>query len=122
MPIGTSICAARKGVVLETRDNQKTGLWNQIVQKSNYVKIKHDDGSLTLYGHLKHGSISKNIGDSVAKGECFALSGNTGKSSGPHLHLAILVSIDDEEISIPFKFTNIDGKLTTPVYMEWLTW
>lgn len=122
MPVGTSICASREGLVLDVKQNQKAGLWNKIVQKSNYVKIKHDDGSLALYAHLKHNSITKNIGDFVKKGECFALSGNTGKSSGPHLHFAVLVPTDNNEISIPFEFSNADGKLITPMYMEWLFW
>ena len=49
-----------------------------------HVRIRHADGSMTIYGHLTKPYVSK--GDKVAAGQRIGLSGNTGDSSGPHLH------------------------------------
>lgn len=49
-----------------------------------YIVVEHDDGMETRYAHLKRSMVS--AGEYVAAGEAIALSGNTGNSSGPHLH------------------------------------
>jgi murein DD-endopeptidase MepM/ murein hydrolase activator NlpD len=56
----------------------------------NMVKVKHSGGYVSLYGHLDGFRVS--VGDSVSKGEVIAYSGNTGTSSGPHLHLGIYLN------------------------------
>ena len=56
----------------------------------NAVYIQHDDGSVAMYGHMKLGSLtSKNIGETVERGEFLGLVGSSGNSTGPHLHLEI---------------------------------
>lgn len=52
----------------------------------NYVKIKHDDGYYTLYGHIKYNTVQVKVGDRVKKGERLGYMGNTGYSNGGHLH------------------------------------
>ena len=53
----------------------------------NYVVIKHTNGVQTLYGHLD--SILVDQGQTVSKGQNIARSGNTGQSTGPHLHFEV---------------------------------
>jgi murein DD-endopeptidase MepM/ murein hydrolase activator NlpD len=53
----------------------------------NYVALLHADGRLTIYGHMRHGSLtSKSIGQTVAQGEYLGTAASSGNSSGPHLH------------------------------------
>lgn len=58
--------------------------------KWNAIYLRHDDGTLTWYGHLKEGSVTaKQIGERVEKGEYLGLVGSSGFSSGPHLHFEV---------------------------------
>ena len=52
-----------------------------------YIDIKYTDGSVSRYGHLT--SVSASVGQQVSPGDVVALSGNTGRSTGPHLHMEI---------------------------------
>lgn len=81
---GTSILAAAAGVVIVARDN---GAWNG--GYGNYIVIKHDNGTQTLYGHAKTGSLKVSVGDAVAKGQAIAGVGHTGKATGNHLHFEV---------------------------------
>ncbi len=52
-----------------------------------YVIVRHSNGYFSLYAHLKKKGVLGKLGDNVTNGQEIALSGNTGGSSGPHLHL-----------------------------------
>jgi murein DD-endopeptidase MepM/ murein hydrolase activator NlpD len=52
-----------------------------------YVVIKHANGTQTLYAHLSSNAVG--VGDVVAAGETIGALGNTGKSTGPHLHFEV---------------------------------
>lgn len=56
----------------------------------NVIIIKHGDGMETIYGHCS--KLEKKVGDKVAKGDKIALVGNTGRSTGPHLHFELRVN------------------------------
>jgi murein DD-endopeptidase MepM/ murein hydrolase activator NlpD len=77
VPIGTEIRAARSGVV------QFVG-GDPLVSYGYYIKIESDDGWVTVYGHLSQFLVES--GTPVNAGDVIALSGNTGHSTGPHLH------------------------------------
>lgn len=81
-PIGTQVYAAMDGVVTLTRSG---GGWNG--GYGNYVVIKHKNGVQTLYAHLD--SVSVNKGENVSKAQFIGRSGNTGQSTGPHLHFEV---------------------------------
>ncbi len=85
LEIGTEVQAARAGKVVEAYDGTKDSLGG----RSNFVKIEHGDGTLAYYAHLKFNSVVVKIGDKVEKGQMIALSGNSGNSTGPHLHFEV---------------------------------
>ncbi|HEX4945813.1 MAG TPA: M23 family metallopeptidase [Blastocatellia bacterium] len=75
---GTPIHAINSGKVILARDMYYEG---------NCVVIDHGQGLLSLYFHLSQFKTKE--GDSVTKGQLIALSGGTGRATGPHLHLAV---------------------------------
>lgn len=79
-PIGTSVVASCGGVV--SRAGWGSGYGNLVV-------IEHPDGRQTRYGHLS--KVLVKPGQKVNQGDKIALSGNTGRSTGPHLHFEILI-------------------------------
>ena len=77
--IGDSIVAAYPGKVVVSKYNRRG--------YGHYVMIEHANGTRTLYGHLKKRLV--NVGDVVEGGQLVGWGGNTGRSSGPHLHFEI---------------------------------
>lgn len=62
---------------------------NSANSAGNYVTIKHDNGYVTKYFHLKYGSIVLRVGDRVKQGQRIGFMGNTGNSYGAHLHFQL---------------------------------
>ncbi len=83
---GTPVYAADNGKVIVAEDSGNG--------YGNYIIIDHQNGFKTLYGHNSELLVS--VGDIVAKGDKIALSGNTGNSTGPHLHFEI--QVNDEKV------------------------
>lgn len=81
-PIGTVVFAALDGVVTLTRGGDA---WNG--GYGNYIVIKHSNGIQTLYAHLS--SIGIDQGETVSRGQSIGRSGNSGQSTGPHLHFEV---------------------------------
>lgn len=81
VPVGSPVLAAANGTVIIA----KNGGWNG--GYGSYVVVAHPNGTQTLYGHLN--SVSVERGDSVVKGQKLGGMGNTGHSTGPHLHFEI---------------------------------
>ena len=87
---GTTICAARAGVVTAVRqDSDKGGLKPENLADGNYIIIQHNDSSTAWYWHLKKNGVLVQEGDSVQEGQPIGLSGNTGFSAFPHLHFEV---------------------------------
>ncbi|VVN97032.1 peptidoglycan DD-metalloendopeptidase family protein [Pseudomonas fluorescens] len=108
MPEGTPIIAARGGVVVRT-ENAQTGRGTD--PSGNFVRVLHDDGTMGVYLHLKRGSVNVREGQRVAVGSPLALSGNTGNSSGPHLHFVVQRNTGLGLVSIPYQFNQSVGNL-----------
>ncbi|MBB3104378.1 M23 family metallopeptidase [Azomonas macrocytogenes] len=108
MPVGTPIIAARAGVILEVQDGQPGPSPNPA---GNFVRIQHDDGSHTAYLHLSRGSLRVKEGQRVKVGTLLGNSGNTGRSTGPHLHFVVQKEIAGSMISVPFRFSRPVGSL-----------
>lgn len=92
---GTPIQSIADGVVITATDNGGG--------YGSYVEIQHvvDGRTITsLYAHMQYGSLGLSVGDSVAAGQFVGLTGTTGQSTGPHLHLELFyddgVRIDPE--------------------------
>ncbi|SEJ74655.1 protein of unknown function [Pseudomonas linyingensis] len=101
MPEGTPILAARDGMVVATLNNQAGAAPNP---GGNHVRILHDDGTMGVYLHLQQGSVQVGVGQRVRAGAPIARSGNTGRSSGPHLHFVVQRNVGLAVESIPFQF------------------
>lgn len=101
MPEGTPILAARGGMVVRI-ENAQTGRGNN--PSGNYVRILHDDGTMGVYLHLMQGSVNVREGQRVVVGAPIGRSGNTGNSTGPHLHFVVQRNVGMALESIPFEF------------------
>lgn len=105
IPEGTNIYAARSGVVMDVaNDFIGSGRTEKDKQRANYVRILHDDGTMALYAHLKLESVQFAVGLRVERGQLIGKSGNTGYSTGPHLHFAIQKNYGMLLRSLPFEF------------------
>ena len=78
VPVGTAIRAAGPGMVVEVGENAEYG---------RFIRLSHADGYETLYAHNSSVTVAKDA--RVAAGDQIALSGNTGRSTAPHLHFEV---------------------------------
>jgi murein DD-endopeptidase MepM/ murein hydrolase activator NlpD len=78
---GSTIRAAAGGEVLIAKGSGWNGGYG------NYVVIRHNNGTQTLYAHLS--SLNVGVGDVVGQGETIGGMGNTGRSTGTHLHFEV---------------------------------
>jgi len=106
MPIGTEIHSPIDGTVIAVKD---LGNWNA----GKYIKVRTEDGNTDLiFGHLSEFKVK--IGDHVEKGDLLALSGNTGNSTGPHLHLGARDAHTGEWIN-PEKWVDIFQEISAEI-------
>ena len=94
VPEGQPVYAADNGKVIVAEDSGNG--------YGKYIILDHQNGYKTLYGH--NSALEVSVGDIVAKGECIARSGNTGNSTGPHLHFEI--HVNDEKVD-PQRYLTI---------------
>lgn len=102
MPEGTPIVAARSGMVVKIENSQSGRGTNP---SGNFVRILHDDGTMGVYLHLMRGSVAVREGVRVEAGAKIGRSGNTGNSTGPHLHFVVQRNVGLALESIPFDFS-----------------
>ena len=102
---GTPVVASKTGVV------EKYRVSSDSIGYGTFVLLRHSDGLRTLYAHLIP-QLNLQDGQTIKQGEVFASSGNTGRSTGPHLHF--------EVISLEAKATNpaqfLSLRLDNPIY------
>ena len=77
-PVGTPVVAPRDGTVLATGSSPTFGV---------FLRIMHPDGYISFFAHLHRVTVT--AGDTVRQSERIAYSGNTGRSTGPHLHFGL---------------------------------
>jgi len=81
MSVGTPLWAAAGGTVIRSMNSGWNGGYG------NYVIIQHANNTQTIYGHMKNTIVS--VGQTVTQGQLIGYSGNSGNSTGPHLHLEV---------------------------------
>jgi murein DD-endopeptidase MepM/ murein hydrolase activator NlpD len=111
MPIGTDVFAAREGIVIEVAgDFFESGTdLAEDGPRANVVRVLHDDGTMALYVHLNWNTIRVVPGQHVSRGEYLADSGNTGFSTGPHLHFVVQRNQGGSLLSVPLQFADANG-------------
>lgn len=83
-PIGTPVYAAASGEVIISKYSAGDPWFGGY---GNYIAIKHDNGTQTVYGHLS--AVYVSVGERVTQGQTIGHVGNTGHSTGPHLHFEV---------------------------------
>lgn len=81
-PVGSQVYASAAGRVIVSKNSGYNGGYG------NYIVIQHDNGMQTIYAHLSSADVPAGV--SVGQGSPIGKSGNTGYSTGPHLHFEIL--------------------------------
>ncbi len=109
MPIGTTVTAARAGVVAEIRMRFRDGQPGE--GESNWVKIRHADNTIAAYSHLTANGALVKIGDRVVAGQAIGRSGNSGNTGGlPHLHFHLCPCSEPVDCgTLPVTFRNTDA-------------
>jgi murein DD-endopeptidase MepM/ murein hydrolase activator NlpD len=104
-PEGTPVYAARGGTVVKVVDRFTGGGPTADIDHVNVVRIEHIDHTVAEYAHLRFQGAVVREGQVVSAGDLVAYSGNTGRSTGPHLHFAVHVPIDgSSRKSVPIQF------------------
>ena len=112
MKEGTEILAARAGIVIAVKEDSNRGCKNPKCQSlANYLLIYHNDGSFGSYVHLKKNGAKEKPGDKVNAGDVIGYSGNTGWSSGPHLHFEVYIPEMNKRHSVKTKFKISEDKV-----------
>lgn len=103
---GTPVLAARGGrVMLVEEDFEGAGLDRERYgERANSVRIEHEDGTMAIYAHLAFESVVVIGGQRVNAGQMLGRAGNTGFSTGPHLHFAVQINDGQDLRAIPFEF------------------
>lgn len=95
VPQGTPIYAPADGVIASAGPYGGYG---------NYIRIEHGDGLATAYGHLSRFVPNVRKGTRVSRGQLVGYTGNTGRSTGPHLHFEVLT---DGRTVDPFTYAGV---------------
>jgi murein DD-endopeptidase MepM/ murein hydrolase activator NlpD len=123
VPVGTPVYAARGGTVVACEERYNKGGYAKSFGKyANYVVIEHTDKTLGNYYHLKQNGVTVSVGDHVKVGTLLGYSGNTGYSSGPHLHFSVS-KVDPQSgkrpMTIPVRFKNSSEVVSNPKRGDW---
>ena len=104
---GTTVVAARGGMVWRVKEDSNSGCAEDTcASQGNYVIIDHGDATFGYYYHLQQNGALVAAGDQVCVGQPIGKSGNTGFSSGPHLHFGVE---DLNGQTLPLVFAEVDA-------------
>ncbi len=141
LPEGTPLRAARAGFVADWRDSGRftyadfleedpnPALRRRAAKETNYVTICHDDGTFAIYAHLHFQGVDYKLKERwkktgrrtrIEQGQPLGWSGNTGLSTGPHLHLVVCKGTPAESVPMVFKDyqRTLDDRLLFPELHE----
>ncbi len=116
MQEGSEVYAARDGIVVKIKSNSNIGGYDKKYSAhGNYITLQHNDGTFSIYYHLKKDGVVVKIGDKVKRGTLIGYSGNTGYSSGPHLHFAVYKITESlGTTTLKIKFDSKNGIVINP--------
>lgn len=106
LKVGEKVYAAREGLVVDMDENNTRNCADISCAKfNNKIIVMHSDGTFAEYLHLKFNGAEVNLGDTVSKGQFLGYSGNTGYSTGPHLHFSVFINrLDGKRTFIKTNF------------------
>lgn len=112
MNIGETVLASRGGQVIAVQESNPD-VPSCAGGRENYVFIRHNDGTVMSYVHLRQNGVDVTQGQVVNAGDVLGQSGNSGCSSGPHLHVALFRDGTnyDRQSTLPFNYSNAEGEL-----------
>jgi murein DD-endopeptidase MepM/ murein hydrolase activator NlpD len=110
MGMGDPIFASRDGQVIIVNDQYSDD--DHIEGHENNVFVEHTDSTVVRYTHLMQGSAEVVVGQQVVQGDLLGLAGNSGNSSGPHLHFQAFRDRTSfsKSNSVPITFSNAIGQ------------
>jgi hypothetical protein len=118
-PLGGIVRAARGGTVISVENvSGNTNVVSTVPPGGTLVRIRHMDGTVALYAHMVFQSVVVTEGQYVLQGTKLGLSGNTGRSSGPHLHFDVRSFWNSEQDmgpTIPVQFEDLARAAWRPV-------
>jgi murein DD-endopeptidase MepM/ murein hydrolase activator NlpD len=92
MDQGRWVMAAASGTVIAAHDGEYDRCTSGHCGTANYIKIRHSDGRVSLYWHLKKWSVRVKVGQRVSCGTVIGKVGSSGYATGPHLHFGDVTS------------------------------
>ena len=122
LTFGNEVLAVTDGRIADVRDGMPENVPSVVPPPSvataagNYVVEALDDGRFALYAHVQPGSLRVHPGQRVRRGDVLALLGNTGNSTGPHLHFHVMdrpAPLDAN--GLPYVFDHFDLEATVDV-------
>lgn len=114
LPEGTPVYAAREGVVVVVQDSYQAGRPDRsLTDKANCITVLHPDGTFAQYAHLRYGGSLVGVGQHVERGQMIGYSGNTGFTSGPHLHFHVyrVLNVNGDWETLPTRFATAEGRV-----------
>lgn len=107
---GSPVFAVADGEVVEVEDqnpDRAEGVPVDLNAQANFVKLRHSGGIQSLYVHIKQGSVRVKVGQKVTAGTILAQLGNSGVTTGPHLHFQMM---NEKDITVPPSFSGLTGR------------
>jgi murein DD-endopeptidase MepM/ murein hydrolase activator NlpD len=120
VPRGTEVVAAMHGLVVDIVSNQPNMAIGTrgAADADNLVRIRHDDLTYGVYGHLQPNGAKVAIGDKVQIGTLLALSGNSGDTNGDHLHFAVEKTTDTGYETVDCDFVDGAAQAYVPSFKD----